>query len=302
MSDRDLVKAADIEAFMRQNRLPASNKETFIEHYVPLAAWVRNNAGNTRQFFLGISGGQGTGKSTLASFLKCVLEQETGLRVAVLSLDDFYLTRREREALSKQVHPLLKTRGVPGTHDTQLLSACLQGLRQLQAGEDYSLPRFDKSRDDRTEVGVWPTVMGPIDIIILEGWCVGSVAQSIEELTVPVNALEREQDADGIWRAYVNRKLELDYAPVFQALDACVFLQLPDFNAVYRWRHKQETELVESSGPQSTQVMDKAALHHFVQHFERLSKAAMVALPEVADVCLMLDSNHRCVQSIYTVR
>ena len=69
-----------------------------------------------RPYVLGLSGLQGSGKSTLARVIKTQAEQR-GWPTEVLSLDDFYYSRSEREALAHQVHPLLRTRGVPGTHE-----------------------------------------------------------------------------------------------------------------------------------------------------------------------------------------
>src|SRR6185437_8649015 len=68
---------------------------------------------------LGLCGAQGSGKSILARSLADRFASR-GRRVAVLSLDDLYLTKAERSRLAQEVHPLLGTRGVPGTHDVAL--------------------------------------------------------------------------------------------------------------------------------------------------------------------------------------
>src|SRR4051812_33755031 len=73
-------------------------------------------------FILGISGLQGSGKSTLATELIDAARRR-GWSAVSLSLDDVYLTRAERESLARAVHPLLRTRGVPGTHDLTLLAS-----------------------------------------------------------------------------------------------------------------------------------------------------------------------------------
>ena len=65
-----------------------------------------------RPYVLGLSGLQGSGKSTLARVIKTQAEQR-GWPTEVLALDDFYYSRSERETLSHQIHPLLRTRGVP---------------------------------------------------------------------------------------------------------------------------------------------------------------------------------------------
>ena len=98
---------------IQQERLPADFTTTVDRYYRPLAERVAGWSQN-QPIVLGINGGQGTGKSTMAAFLKELLEDEYGKRVAVLSIDDFYLTRSERGRLAAEVHPLLATRGSAG--------------------------------------------------------------------------------------------------------------------------------------------------------------------------------------------
>src|ERR1700754_3502812 len=147
-------------------------------------------------FVLGISGLQGSGKSTLASGL-IAAAREHGWGAVTLSLDDVYLTRGEREALAARVHPLLRTRGVPGTHDLSLLVATLDALAKASPERPVSLPRFDKGHDDRHPPASWPTVAEPPTLVILEGWCLGVEAVEDAALIEPVNALERDEDRDG---------------------------------------------------------------------------------------------------------
>ena len=163
--------------FIAEHRLPDKFRDLIDGHYSPLAKWVIQQHRPRKTLFLGINGAQGTGKSTLAAFLQFALESNTGWCVAVLSIDDFYLTKAERKALGKRIHPLLATRGVPGTHDMQMLAACIERLRNLNAETILSLPRFDKARDDRASPDSWPVISGPVDLIILEGWCIGSKPQ-----------------------------------------------------------------------------------------------------------------------------
>ncbi|HHQ13954.1 MAG TPA: phosphoribulokinase, partial [Chromatiales bacterium] len=203
-TDFGQLPAGQLDQFITEHRLPAAFSELARTHFTLLAHWAGLKRDPGRTLFLGINGAQGTGKSTLADFLRVTLESVAGWRVACLSIDDFYLTRHERERLAQDIHPLLRTRGVPGTHDMAMLADCVQRLGELDRGETLALPRFDKATDDRAPVDSWPTITGPIDLIILEGWCVGSRPQTDAELQEPVNALEREQDADGSWRRFVN--------------------------------------------------------------------------------------------------
>ncbi|MGD8860864.1 MAG: HAD-IIB family hydrolase [Myxococcales bacterium] len=266
--------------------------------YAPLAAWLgerRRTLG--RPIVVGVNGAQGTGKSTLLALLTRLLAQQGTLRGAGLSLDDLYLTAAQRADLGRRVHPLLATRGVPGTHDLELAHGVLDALTRTQG--PVALPTFDKARDDRAPRERWPTVQAPCDVVVLEGWCVGARSQESAELAEPVNALEREQDADGGWRRFVNAQLEGSYATLFARLDALVMLTVPDMDCVRRWRIEQEHALfrrLQREGRPGA-AMDDAAVERFVQFFERLTCAILEEMPGRADVVFELDRDHRIVNS-----
>lgn len=280
----------EVEAFMARERLPGGFREIVARCYRPLAQWLHERAGERCPLLVGIGGAQGTGKSTLAGFLELSLARSGGFSVAVLSLDDFYFTRAERHQLGSAVHPLLATRGVPGTHDLQMLSTCLDQLRLLQPGQGMALPRFDKAEDDRSDPAGWPVVTGPIDVIVLEGWCLGAEPQPRTALTTAINALERVADSGGVWRRYVNEQLAGAYASLFARLDHLVFLKAPDFDAVRRWRIEQERKLAALG----RHAMSDAEVGRFVQHFERLTRATLEATPPRADVVVHFDGQHAC--------
>lgn len=227
--------------------------------------------GARRPFVLGIAGAQGSGKSTVARALS------ERFAAPVLSLDDLYLSGAARTALAEQVHPLLRTRGVPGTHDP---ARGLAVIESLAAPGTTWLPRFDKARDEPGPPNPW---QGPAEMLILEGWCLGARPQAETALVEPVNTLERAQDADGRWRRWVNARLA-DYAPLFARIDMLVFLAAPGFEVVERWRGEQEQAL-RGGG------MDEAALRVFVQHFQRLTEHMLSTAPEHADLTIRLDPN-----------
>ncbi|MFW2405743.1 MAG: hypothetical protein ACN4GT_13310 [Gammaproteobacteria bacterium] len=291
------MTSGQIDTFIAKHRLPDSYRSMIDDHFAPLVAWLVENCASNRPTVVGINGAQGSGKSTLADFIGIALAEGVGWNVAVMSIDDFYLTKDERTRLGDDVHPLLVTRGVPGTHDLDLLDLTLDQLRNLGPGEEYRLPRFDKARDDRAAADTWPTVSGPVDLVILEGWCVGSSAQSEAALRQPVNDLERTNDAAGAWRRYVNEQLAGPYADLFSRLDLLVFLQVPRFDAVYRWRLEQERKLADRSSGDA--IMNDAQVAAFIQHFERITRANLKSLPDIADVTLQLDDGHNCVRSTY---
>lgn len=230
-----------------------------------------------RPLVIGICGAQGSGKSTVAA---AVIERLTssGVRAAELSLDDLYLTRADRLTLAASVHPLLATRGVPGTHDTALGLALLAALDR---GEAVRLPRFDKAIDDRALESEWQPVAAGLDVLIFEGWCVGAVPQPDADLAAPVNALECDKDSDGRWRAYVNAALAgFGYRALFARIDRLVLLAAPGFEVVAGWRTEQERR--------GAAAMTDAEITRFVAHYERLTRHILAEMPGRADLVIRL--------------
>jgi D-glycerate 3-kinase len=286
------VSADALERLLAEERLPASYRETVERVARPLAGRVtRLREELARPAVVGLCGSQGSGKSTLAGVLAAFLQAE-GLAVAVLSIDDLYLPRRTRQALAARVHPLFATRGPPGSHDVRL---GLELLDRLTVGTgEAALPRFDKARDAPAPRETWPRVAAPVDVVVLEGWMVGARPQAAEALTPPVNALEREEDADGRWRAHVNAALAGDYQALFARLDLLVLLQAPGFEEVYAWRALQEARLAERLEAQGRgeRVMDEAALRRFIAHYERLTRWILQEMPGRADIVVRLGPDH----------
>ena len=237
---------------------------------------------------LGISGLQGTGKSTLAAQVVTAATAR-GLRAAVLSLDDLYLDRDVRQALARDVHPLLATRGPPGTHEVALGLAAFEAVR---IGTPLRLPRFDKLGDRRLPEGGWPAVEG-LDLLLFEGWCVGTAAEPAAQLIEPVNALERDEDAAGTWRLWCNAALARDYPALWAGLDRLLFLQPPGFDVVFDWRLQQERAL--QTAEPGRGGMDATAIARFIQHYERVSRQALRTLPDRADGVVTLDAARRIV-------
>lgn len=260
--------------------------ETACRYYLPLGDELARRAIAQRHtLVVGVCGGQGSGKSTLCHLLAALLRQRDGLNCATLSIDDLYFNRAERLALAQRVHPLLQTRGVPGTHDVKLGKTVLQGLISLQAGEQLAVPRFNKSSDDPEPRKRWPVVSGPVDIVFFEGWCVGAKAVADTELLEAVNSLEAEEDRELLWRRYVNRQLQGPYRQLFSCVDSLIMLQVPDMEAVLRWRTEQEQKLTHP-------LMNDRELQRFVQHYERVTLQILRDMPAYADFRLQLNQDH----------
>lgn len=243
-----------------------------------------------RPLLVGLCGAQGSGKSTVAKSLTERLAAD-GIEAATLSLDDLYLTKAQRMQLGREVHPLLATRGVPGTHDVTLGIRTLDAIRTRQSTR---LPRFDKSLDDRVPEAEWIRAPVRLQLLIFEGWCVGARPQRAGDLRLPINRLEREEDADGRWRTYVNGVLAGPYQALFARLDRLILLAAPGFEVVARWRGQQEVEL-RSAAPRGPGVMEEAALRRFIEHYERLSRYILEEMPSRADLVLRLSGEREVI-------
>jgi D-glycerate 3-kinase len=195
-----------------------------------------------------------------------------------LSLDDLYLPLAARRELAAQVHPLLITRGVPGTHEVPL---GLELLDSLARPGRVLMPRFDKASDDRLPQSQWTPLEGPFDVILFEGWCVGAVPQAEAALAQPVNALERDRDPDGVWRAYAKAQLAGPYQTLFADFGLLVMFQVPGFDVVLGWRQEQEREA-------PVRGMTDAEIAVFIQHYERLTDHIQAEMPARADIVVRL--------------
>jgi D-glycerate 3-kinase len=237
-----------------------------------------------KPLIVGINGCQGSGKTTFADYLSLSFKAR-GLSSIAISIDDFYLTQQQRQHLATEAHPLLMTRGVPGTHD---LALALKTLNALKEGlGDIAIPRFNKAQDDRFPQKDWSNIKAPVDIILLEGWCVGVAAQAEKELIHAINPLEALEDSDGRWRQYVNQELATSYKKLWELLDRMIMLQAPSFDCVYKWRLEQEQKLshnhLHSHYAKSNKIMAPDQIKHFIQHYERLTRHCLNDLPKHCD-------------------
>lgn len=251
-------------------------------------ALLARNTRAERPLVVGLCGCQGSGKSTLAAFLKLLLDWKMQ-PTAILSLDDLYLTRHQREKLAREIHPLFATRGVPGTHDVTLGLRTLQRLRTAGVRSHTPLPAFEKARDDRKPRKDWPVYKGRPAFILFEGWCVDARPQAPAALRKPVNRLESDCDPDGIWRAHVNGQLAGPYRDLFATIDVLLFMQAPSFDCVYKWRGLQEKKLRRPE--RGSAVMNRKELENFIMHYERLTRWMLKEIPERADILLPLGAD-----------
>ncbi|WP_440056753.1 P-loop NTPase fold protein (plasmid) [Pseudoalteromonas sp. T1lg65] len=254
-----------------------------------LGAQIIKRKNSSTPILVGLSGAQGSGKSTLSRAL-CHHLNQSGLYAESVSLDDFYLSPKKRTQMAQQLHPLFKQRGVPGTHDISLIE---QTFKSFRARKLATLPVFDKATDSPLKKALWRKCINSPDVLIFEGWCVGVPPQL--EPSKPINDFEREKDPDARFKGLVNQFLANEYQRVFAQLDLLIFLNGICFSRVLNWRLEQEHELIKNVG----QGMSDSQIAQFIQPFQNLTEWSIQVLPNIADIEVRLDQN-RQVTAVHT--
>ena len=259
--------------------------------YLPLSEWIYSIYNKDRKTkIIGISGGQGAGKSTITGILKLILKKKYGLNLCVFSIDDFYKKKLDRLKMSKRTHSLFITRGVPGTLDITLINKTIKKLKQKKF-RTVLIPKFDKSKDDRFQKNKWQKIVVKPDIIIFEGWCVGATHQNSVELKKPLNFIEKKYDKNLKWRKIVNNLLKKRYKSLFSQIDKLVYLKVPNFNYIIKWRWLQEQKMKLTSKNKKT--MSKIQIKEFIMFYERITKHMMKNYSKISDLTIFLDKHHR---------
>ena len=276
------------------------NKEGMIKNFlIPICFWIAKKTDNKKPYFVGLAGGQGTGKTTISSIIKIILEKYFKLKVFKISIDDFYKTRKERIALSKKVHPMLLTRGVPGTHDINMM---LDFFKKSKAKKfkNMKLPNFNKAIDDRFPKNKWNTINKRPDVIIFEGWCVGARAETNKTLKKSINSMEKANDHKLVWRKYVNQQLKTKYKKLYSQLNCMIYLKAKNFSLLQKWRLKQEHKLwLKTKKKGGHKIMSKGDVINFMQTYQRITQNMFKNMPKYASIILNLNSNHQIKTAVY---
>ena len=276
------------------------NKERMIKKFlIPLCFWISKNADKKRPYFVGLAGGQGTGKTTISSLIRIILIKYFRLNVFRISIDDFYKTRKERISLSKKVHSMLLTRGVPGTHDINMMLNFFRKSKNKKF-KRLKIPTFNKAIDDRFSKKKWYDLKKRPDVIIFEGWCVGAKAEKNSSLSKTINFMEKTKDQKQVWRKYVNQQLKSKYKNLYSQLNCLIYLKAKNFSLLQKWRLKQERKLWISSKKNSKlKIMSKGDVINFMQTYQRITQNMFRYMPKYASIIFNLNNNHQIKSAIY---
>lgn len=270
------------------------NKEKMLKQFlIPLSFWINKKKIKGETLFVGLAGGQGSGKTTISTMILLILKKYFKMKVFKISIDDFYKTREERIKMSKKIHPMLKTRGVPGTHDVNLILKFFKNIEKIKF-KKFSLPKFDKSIDDRCKKKLWYQVKDKPDIVILEGWCVGARASKKYELKKPLNVLEANLDKNKKWRNFVNLQLNKSYKKLFSQLNLLIYLKAKNFRILKEWRLKQEKKLrIKFRKNKSSKIMSKEEVLKFMMTYQRITEQMFKSCPKYCSAVLFLNNKQQ---------
>ena len=276
------------------------NKEKMIKSFlIPISFWIAKKAKKNKPCIVGLSGGQGSGKTTISSIISIILKKYFKLNVFTISIDDFYKTRKERFLLSKKIHPLLMTRGVPGTHDVKIMLDFFKRIRRKKF-RSLKPPKFNKAIDDRYNKKLWYSLKKRPDIIIFEGWCVGAKAEKQNALKKSVNSLEKLNDKKLIWRRYVNKQLQSKYKQLYDQLNCLLYIKSKNFSLLRKWRIKQERKLsLKNKKFNDHKIMSHKEVINFMQTYQRVTQNMLKYVPKYASIILNLNSNQQIKSVIY---
>ena len=285
----------DYFKFLNKEKILGKSKAEKIKSlkkiYIPISFWIENKykkKGET--LFLGFCGGQGSGKTTVTRILKIILTKFFERRIHVSSIDEFYKTSEDRNKMANEIHSLFKTRGVPGTHDINLVKIFFDIIKKKKF-KKIKLPKFEKAADNRLKKKYWYNIKQKPEIVILEGWCVGARPQSSSLIKKPINILEKYEDKDLKWRKYVNEKLKKEYKKLFAMIDHFIFMKIPNFKMVFKWRLLQENKLKKKSHL-NKKIMSYNGIKRFIMFYERITLQMIKDLSKSASVVMLLKKNH----------
>ena len=257
------------------------SKKYIEDKLVPIIKYICSS--KSKKFLFG--GSQGIGKSSFINIISKTIEKFYNKKILLLSLDNYYLSKKQRLLLSKKIHQLLIIRGVPGTHNIEKL---VKNINQFNKGKyPITTPVFDKLIDDISKST--KITKTKCDILFLEGWCCGSSEIPKEILHKNINDLEKIRDTKYQWRNFYNNKLKFEYKKLFKLFDELIFLKTSSFDNVFKWRLKQEK--TNQSKNKKIKRMSADEIKIFIQHYEKITKWMIKDLNKKANVVINIEKN-----------
>jgi len=184
---------------------------------------------------IGISALPGTGKTTLGKWLES-LSLKLNFKIAVISIDDFYLPSEEMKLAIKN-NPWNVSRGFPGSHSVKLMHEKL--LNWKLTGE-LNVPVFDKSlRNGLGDRSHWR--LDSPDLLILEGWFLGIEPLSIDINNQVINSISINSN-EYSYRLKIQDNL-YEYLDVWSLIDNIWHLKPLKFEYMNMWKSNQEKEM-----------------------------------------------------------
>ena len=284
---------SEIEGLSSKLKIDNLSKKFFKEVVIPLAIYFNSMKNNEDPYLIGITGGQGSGKTTLSDFVQLILQVGFEKKTTGFSIDDLYKTPEERDILAETIHPLCKVRGVPGTHNIKLGLDVLNSLYKANSFTETAIPSFSKTQDKHLPEEAWIKFKGRPDFIFFDAWFGGAKPISFNNWRPPINKLEKKEDPDGIWSKWSNKELAGDYQNLFNKIDLLLMIKVPDMNDIFesRWLQEQTLEKTLSGNMSDSKIMNKDEVWNFVMHYERLTRYVLEEIPKFADIVLNRDKN-----------
>jgi len=155
----------------------------------------------------------------------------------------------------------------------------------------FKTPKFSKILDDRLKKKYWFNINERPEIVIFEGWCIGAKSQLNSSIVKPINILEKREDKDMVWREYVNKKLKNEYKKFFSKIDHFIFMKVPNFKMVFKWRLLQEIKLRKKSHS-NKKIMSYYEIKRFIMFYQRITLQMIKDLSKSASMVMLLKRNH----------
>ena len=269
------------------------NNDFYKNTVIPLSLYLLNFPKRDKPYFIGLNGGQGSGKTTLSDFVQRVLSIDSQRSITGFSIDDIYKSTEERNKMATEIHPLCKVRGVPGTHDISMGLDVLDSLSNASNETLTAIPSFSKPLDRHKPIEDWKVFQGKPDFIFFDAWCAGAKPISEENWKPPMNDLEKEEDPCGVWSKWSNRELSGDYQDLFNRFDLLLMIKVPSIEFVYesRWIQEQTLSKTLKDPILLKNIMTKEEVFRFVMHYERLTHYILKEMPALSDIVLDRDKD-----------